>query len=51
VTRDEAIILLRTALDHLLHATMYKDHPRESQMAIDALEATDDLVGEGASND
>jgi regulator of replication initiation timing len=28
---------LRTALDRLLHETMYKDHPEASEMAIAAL--------------
>jgi hypothetical protein len=33
----EQIGRLRTALDVLLHETMYKDHPEASEMAIAAL--------------
>jgi hypothetical protein len=40
---------LAAALDRLLHETMYKDHPGASQMAIDALKASELSESDGAS--
>jgi len=39
--QTSAVVMLRTALRGLLEATMYKDHPAESDRAQEALMATD----------
>jgi hypothetical protein len=46
---DIKIEMLRAALEQLLNVTMFKDHPIESQFAIDALNATKPNKEEGAS--
>ncbi len=40
VSLNGQVAMLREALEVLLHATMYKDHPAESDLAIAALAST-----------